>query len=160
MSTTPSPFLDHARPILENDPALSNEHKADLWDIFHSSKNADELAHHLQPLSVSDDTKQALYEAKQSSTPEPAPADHVVDALSRLAKLDPKVLELAESHPNVLKTIMTAVTTGHKDAGKAASASKGADKGKTPSVSGSTPAATPDAAVAPHVVVVTPPPAA
>lgn len=156
MSTTPQPFLDHARPILDGDSALSDEHRADLWDIFHSSKSADELAHHLQPLSVSDDTKQALHEAKQKSTPEPAPADHIVDALTRLSNMDPKIVELAESHPNILKAIVGTVAAGHKVAGKASGASKGGDKGKTPSAVGSSSSASPEAAPAPHVVVVAP----
>lgn len=156
MSTTPQPFLDHARPILDSDPALSDEHRADLWDIFHSSKNADELAHHLQPLSVSDATKQALHEAKQKNTPEPAPADHIVNALTRLSTMDPKILELAESHPNILKTIVSAVTAGHKAAGKASSASKSEGKGKTPSDAGSASSVAPDATATPHVVVVAP----
>lgn len=125
------PFIDHALPILDGDPALSDELRADLWDAFHTTKSAEDLAQHLQPLAIPDDTKQRLFDAKKKSIPPLVdPLDKASAAIQRLAALSPQVLETAETHPNVLKTLAGAATQGEKASTEPAGASKGADKGK------------------------------
>lgn len=129
---TDQPFVDHATPILEGDPLLSDELRADLWDTFHNTKSPEELALHLQPLAIPDDTKQRLFDAKKRSIPPIIdPLDKASAAIARLATLPPDVLEAAETHPNVLKTLAGAATQAEKASGEPAGASKGGEKGKT-----------------------------
>src|ERR1019366_7857303 len=99
MSTLPSPFTDHAEPVLRGDPALTDEHRVALWDVFHQSKNPDELTQKLQAVPVPDDTKNRLVQAKHLSMPAVSPTDKVTAALTAMSRLDPSLLELAESHP-------------------------------------------------------------
>jgi hypothetical protein len=103
----PSPFHDHAAPILAGDPVLSDEHRAALWDVFHSSKDPNDLAQKLQPMTeVPDDTKHQLYLAKQQAQ---AGADPVTAALGKMEQMNPATLDLAEQHPTVLKTLVAAL---------------------------------------------------
>ena len=127
-----SPFVDHAAPILAGDPAITDEQRADLWDVFNKSKDHNELAQHLQDMTaVPDDTKQALFDAKKKAIPPVEPLDKVTAAIARIKQIPPDVLEMAESHPNVLKAITSAATTPEKGAGEPAGAGKPAAKGKT-----------------------------
>ena len=112
----PNQFSDPAEPILRGDPALSDENRAALWDVFHDSKNHNELAQKLQVMTVPDDTKKRLYEAKQKSMPTPAPMDKATEAITRLGSLDPQLLELAESHPQTAKLLVGAATMPEKSA--------------------------------------------
>jgi hypothetical protein len=144
MSTTPSPFLDPAEPILRGDPALSDEHRKNLWDIFHLSKDPNELAQHLQPLVVPESTKHALFQAKQASVPPVEPLDKAFGAIQKLAQMDPKMADFAEAHPNLLKTLTSAATTEPKAPQGDSAASKSSGKGKTPSKAEKTPSVTPD----------------
>ena len=133
MSTPASPFMDRASPILAADPALSDQNRADLWDIFHQSKDPAELTQKLAPLAIPDDTKHKLWEAKQSAAPVAPPVDKVTAAMQRMTSIDPKVLEVAESHPNVLKVLTSAATAPEKEPTAASGASSASDKGtKTP----------------------------
>jgi hypothetical protein len=125
-----SPFIDHAAPILAAEPAITDHQRADLWDAFHT-KNADELTQHLAPLAVPDDLKHKLWTAKQSLAPALPPVDKVTAAMQRMVTLDPKVLETAEAHPNVLKVLTTAATTPEKEPAAASSEASSAGKGKT-----------------------------
>lgn len=122
-----SPFLDPAQPILAAHPAISDDQRADLWDIFHGSKNPDELAAKLQSLGVPDDVKQSLFEAKTQNMPAVEPVAKAVDVLKTVAGLDPKILDAAEGHPNVTKALLALV----KPEEKAAPAAQGARKEKT-----------------------------
>jgi hypothetical protein len=143
MSTPQSPFQDHAAPILQGDPSLSDQARSNLWDIFHGSKDPAELAQKLQnvphpddptqTLRVPDDTKHKLWEAKQASMPVAPPVDKVTEAVQRMVALDPKTLDTAESHPNMLKAFTTAATAPEKAAPAAAGASSAAGKGDTAS---------------------------
>lgn len=155
MSTSPSPFLDPAKPILEADSSLSDELRADLWDAFHNTKNPEELAQHLQPLVIPDDTKKRLFDAKSQSIGPVEPLDRASAAIARLAALPQDVLDIAESHPNVLKTLAGAATQAEKAAGEPAGALSAGSKGKT--AGGSTKAAfvQPDVPATPsgHVLV-------
>jgi hypothetical protein len=132
MASPTSPFTaSPAEPILRGDPALSDEQRADLFDIFHGSKDPNELVQKLQTLAVPDDTKHRLFQAKQASMPA-EPLDKVSSAVDRLAQLDPQKREIAEAHPNLLKALVGAATTPEKGAGEPAGANKTAGKGNTP----------------------------
>ena len=135
--------MDHASPSLSAEPALTDQQRADLWDAFHT-KNVDELTQHLAPLAIPDDLKHKLWTAKQAVSPVPAvpPVDKTVAAMQRMVTLDPKVLETAEAHPNVLKVLTSAATTPEKEPAAPASGTSASSKGtKAPKVE--TPAATP-----------------
>lgn len=123
-----TPFDDVAAPILKGDPALSDESRAQLWDVFHGTKNPDELAEKLQTLAVPEDTKKNLYHAKQKSMPPVSPVRGVTDAMQMLANMDPKVLDIAETHPNVLKTLTAAAAPKEPTGGSGASVGAGAGK--------------------------------
>ncbi len=137
MSTPASPFTDHAAPVLAGEPTINAAQRADLWDAFHT-KNADELAQHLLPLAVPEDFKKRLWDAKQTqaaaavSAVPVAPAEKTAAAIQRMTQLDPKALELAEAHPNVLKAFTSAAAAAEKGAGESAGASKTSGKGNTP----------------------------
>lgn len=103
-----SPFVDHAAPILQGDSALSDEHRAALWDIFHNTKSSDELAQKLAPIPVSNDTKHQLFQAKQTIAAPASPAKPE-DVIANMANMDPAALDIAESHPTVLKTLVAAM---------------------------------------------------
>ncbi len=143
MSTPQSPFMDHAGPILQGDPSLSDAAKANIWDVFHQSKNPSELADKLQnmphpdqpgqTLVIPDDTKHKLWTAKQASMPAPPPLDKVSEAIQRMVALPPETLDKAEQHPQVLKAFTTAATTPEKPAAEPASTSSTAPKGSTSS---------------------------
>src|ERR1039458_6699727 len=137
MSTSPSPFIDHAANALQAEPALSDEQRADLHDVFHESKSPDELVQKLMPMvDIPDDTKHRLWQAKQASMPVAGPTDKVTAAIQRMTTLDPKTLELAEAHPNVMKAFTSAATAPEKDATASSGASSGSGKGtKTPKAS-------------------------
>jgi hypothetical protein len=129
MSTPSSPFQDHAAPILQGEPTITDQQRSDLWDAFHS-KSPDELVQHLAPLAIPDETKHKLFQAKQASMPVAPPVDKVTEAVQRVAALDPKVLDIAESHPNILKAFTTAATIEPKPAQEPTAASSAASKGK------------------------------
>lgn len=110
---TPTPVLDAAAKILYGEPGITDDDRANIWDLYHVSKDSSELADHLQNISVlPDDTKHRLFRTKQLAEPAPSALDRAVIALSKLNTLDPKVLELAESHPTVAKSFVDAVTRG------------------------------------------------
>ena len=132
MSTTPNPFMDHAAPVLAGEPTINDQQKSELWDAFHS-KSPDELIQHLTPLSVPDEFKKRLLDAKHASMPVKPPVDKVTEAVQRVAALDPKVLDVAESHPNILKAFTTAAITPEKPAAAVGDATSASGKGtKTP----------------------------
>ena len=121
-----SPFLDPAQPILAAHPAISDDQRADLWDIFHGSKSPEELAAKLQPLGVPDDVKRSLFEAKTQNMPAVEPVAKAVSVLKTVAGLDPKILDAAEGHPNVTKALLALV----KPEEKATTAAQAARKEK------------------------------
>jgi hypothetical protein len=131
MSTSPTPFADPAEPILRGVPGITDDERADLWDAFHS-KSADELAQHLQPLAIPEEHKNRLYQAKQMSMPAPAPLDKATQAIKAVATIDPKVLDMAETHPNVLKVLSAAATTEPKQPAGSQTPSSGNNAGKQP----------------------------
>jgi hypothetical protein len=132
--STSSPFVDHAEPILRNAP-ISDEDKANLWDVFHNSKDPDELIQRLHPLAVPDQVKTDLYEKKKKLQPI-GPVDTAVSALNRMRDLPSEVLDLAEAHPKIASLLVSAASkAGEKGPEKpAASAKPAASPKPSPSV--------------------------
>jgi hypothetical protein len=120
MASIASPFLDPAAPILRAHPDITDEDRAALWDEFHNSKDSAELANKLQPLNVPDELKHKLFVTKDATAPaaKPAALDKVTAAINRVKDMDPKILDLAESHPNVLKALTAAAQQEDKPVGK------------------------------------------
>jgi len=128
-------FVDHAAPILAASPYVNDDERADLHDVFHNSKDHNELARQLQTIAVPDDLKHKLFQAKKLQSPEPAPIDKATEAINRVGSIDPKVLELAEKYPNVTKILAAAASEKGKEAVKAEPKGKASASGKkTPSV--------------------------
>lgn len=138
MSTPASPFTDHAANILQNAAGIDDTQRADLHDIFHDSKDANELAQKLQPVVVPDQLKTDLYDAKKRfsivggvpgapGAPVAPAVSKATAALAAMGQLDPRVLELAESHPKTASALISAAT---KEAPAPQAASKSADEGK------------------------------
>lgn len=148
MSIPQSPFMDHVAPILQAEPSINDQQRSDLWDAFHS-KNADELTQHLATLAVPDDLKHKLWAAKQASAPAAPPVDKVTEAVQRLAAMDPKTLDVAESHPNLLKAFTTAATAEPKAPAAPAGETSAAGKGKKTSEASAAPAAPADVPATP-----------
>lgn len=159
MSTSPSPFVDHAEPILRNAP-ISDEAKADLWQAFHESKDPEELVQKLRPLIVPDQVKTDLYEKKKFLQPSGS-VDTAVSALTKLRDLPPEVLELAETHPKIASLLVSAAAKGsEKEPGKAQTNAKSGGSPKPPSAAPGSPApteASPNAEIMPPDVPPTPP---
>jgi hypothetical protein len=144
--STPSPYADPAAPVLAAHPNITDEDRADLWDVFHNSKDSGELAQKLQPMNVPDDLKHKLFVTKDATAPaaKPAALDKVTAAIQRVKDLDPKVLDLAETHPNVLKALTAAATQEEKTAGEPAGKSKEPKGPKGPAEGGKQPLVHPD----------------
>ena len=100
-----NPFDDPAHSILSGEPAITDDTRGDLWQHFHESASADELAQRIAPLNVPPQLKSKLYNAKAESLKPQEPLDKVVAALSRLKDVDQSALDKAESHPAVLKIL-------------------------------------------------------
>ncbi|MFZ0977889.1 MAG: hypothetical protein WAN23_00685 [Candidatus Acidiferrales bacterium] len=100
-----NPFDDVAAPILTGEPAITDDQRGDLWQHFHESQSADELATRIAPLNVSIQLKSKLYNAKADYLKPTEPIDKIVAALERLKDVDANALEKAEAHPAVLKQI-------------------------------------------------------
>lgn len=137
------PFVDTVAPILSGEPTINDEQRADLYDTFHNSKDPNELVQKLKPLVIPDDLKQRLYDEKKKMTPILPPLDQTAAIMTRMSKMDPAVLDLAESHPNVLKA-MAAAAAPAKGSESASGASKAPSKGNTPAEGKGAAAPTPD----------------
>jgi hypothetical protein len=130
-----SPFHDPAEPILRAEPSIDDDSKANLWDTFHS-KSTDELVQHLHSLAIPNETKTALWQAKQAMTPKPVSSniEKVSAAIQKLSQLDPVTLDIAEKHPIVSKAFIDAAVkppeTPKQPVGEAKSAGKGAKAAK------------------------------
>lgn len=96
---------DPAYRILENAP-IELELKSDCWDEFYEATSARNLASRLERYDIPDSVKAALVAARKSL--EPTARDRIVDAMRQLSQLDPKLLELAEQHPKVLRYLIEA----------------------------------------------------
>lgn len=109
------PYLDPAEPILAGDPRLTDETRADLWSIFHESRDASELTAKLSTIEVPNDLKHALWTAKSVTSPVSGNADKITAALTTLSKMDPKLLEIAETHKQVTKMVIDAALKSYEE---------------------------------------------
>lgn len=99
------PYLDNAKRILGDESSLDKSDRSNLWEIVHSTRDMKELSQRLANTDIPAHVEEALLAAKKLAEPKaPEPESHpVLDALNRLVKIDPKVVEIAESHPTVLR---------------------------------------------------------
>lgn len=102
-------FHDHARDILSATP-IDDETKASLWDEYHSARHSADLAARLQAVPIDDVLKQRLIAARKLSDPELKPTEKVADVISRIAQMDRRTLQIAETHPNVMRAFADAAT--------------------------------------------------
>ena len=102
-------FIDHAFPVLYGEPTFGkdDEKRSQLWDLFHSSRDVNELAQQL-PEGLHPDFVRSFLKAKSKpSVPAATPMDKAVEAVHRVAALDPQVLETMERSPHILNALMT-----------------------------------------------------
>lgn len=102
---TDSPFYDHAKNILTPAP-ITQDQKADAYDHYHLAKTPAELSTRLQGLNLPADLHGALVNAKTSSMPVKSHADKVMDGINRMTAINPRDLEIAESHPKLLAAFL------------------------------------------------------
>jgi hypothetical protein len=103
---------DVAAPILRAVPNMSDELRGDLWDLFHDSKTAEELAQKLSTVPIADSLKRQLILARAKSLqPEPSDStspitDAAIDAMHRVSQLPQHVRSIAERHPLIAKFLV------------------------------------------------------
>jgi hypothetical protein len=97
---------DPAEPILRGEPTLTDETRANLWDIYHASTSTTELERQLQSMGLRQGLVGQLLIAKNKQAAEKPALDRVTDAMQQMANIDPRVLDAAESHPRVLQALM------------------------------------------------------
>jgi hypothetical protein len=107
----PRPFVDNAKNILASEPSLDNHERAALWERFHDSKTAQDLAARLSDLDVPNHIVESLIAAKKLQEPEApatadAPKNPTIDALEHMQKISPAVLALAEKCPIVMGALL------------------------------------------------------
>ena len=88
---------------------ISQDLKADLWDAVYNARNPDDLAHSLKKFEIPPHIAAALIVAKRlldTEHPEPSRADKVKAAAQQMSQIDPKLLDLIETHPAVLKHLL------------------------------------------------------
>jgi len=102
------PTGDHAAKILAADPTIDQETRADAWDFYHAAITPDELIRNLSSLEIPDTARQKLLAAKQVTAPAVTQVDKVAQALSKMAKVDPQTLALADKFPKIAKMVIDA----------------------------------------------------
>ena len=127
-------FVDHAVPVLSAASELDDTQRANLHDVFHGSRDPNELAQALQTIPVPDDVKHKLYDAKKLSMPTADPVEKGIAVINRIGQIPAQTLEVAEKYPKLVSTLIGL-------------AAKDGDEGK-PSKEGKTPAKRPVAAPA------------
>jgi hypothetical protein len=103
-------LVERAEPILRAAEGIDDSQRADLFDHYYDAKSSAELASRLNGIPVSEDLKQELIAAKRLSEPEPTVMDKTVSAINRLASIPQSVLDIAEKHPVVFKTMTDEIT--------------------------------------------------
>jgi hypothetical protein len=88
------------------DVSIDDRLKADIWDDFYESRNGADFKNRLTRFEIPDSLRNALLAARKSL--EPNERERVVDAITRLSKLDPRFLATAEAHPTLLKYMLEA----------------------------------------------------
>lgn len=95
---------DHAQDLLQNAP-ISEDQKAELWDHYHDSKDARELAGRLETAGIPTSVALTLLEAKKKAAPQ-STADKIFETLMSIPK---QTLDVAETHPKTLEHFTKAV---------------------------------------------------
>jgi hypothetical protein len=126
------PIIDHAVPVLQAATNVDDPTKADLHDVFHQSKDPDELTRRLQALgSVPAPVASGLIAAKHHQMGARVPTgDEALDkgfaVIDRLGGLDQ-----AESHPKIATALISlAAKAREKQAGEAQEKPAESGKGK------------------------------
>ena len=99
---------DSAKDILSAAVGMNDDQRATAWEHFHSVRDSKDLAQRLHTVDAPNDVKSALFTAKQISDPVPTHAEKIVDAINRMVAMDPRELEISESHPNILRAFLSA----------------------------------------------------
>lgn len=100
-----SPFYPHAERILTPAP-ITQDQKADAFDHFYAAKTPQELSTRLQALGLPAEVHSALVDAKTASMPVKSHMDKIVEAVNKLAAMNPQLREIGESHPALLKAFL------------------------------------------------------
>jgi hypothetical protein len=112
----PNPFdPSPAEAILRGEPAIDDDQRESLFDAFHQTASADELAQYLAPQDLPLNFKQKFHAAKVQATPPVSSVDKVELALAKLKSMDPQILAMAESHPKVAGMLVKAATKDSVD---------------------------------------------
>jgi hypothetical protein len=98
-------LIDHAKRILMPS-LLDQDTKATAWDHYFAAKTPTELSARLQTLNLPTDVHQQLVDAKQATMPVLTPVDKAVEAVKKLASMDPRTLDLAENHNHVFQAFL------------------------------------------------------
>ena len=108
--TTIDRIRDHAKVVLQDAP-IPNDSKIALWDLWHDSGTVDALASKLAGMDIPADVEQSLIAAKRFSLSDPNPrVEAVLEALRRMAKMDPRLLDAGEAHPVVLNQLIETIS--------------------------------------------------
>src|ERR1017187_5013626 len=67
---------------------LDNDTKIQLWDAFHTSRNANHLADKLTPMDAPNEIKHQLFVARQSMEPVPSHTDKIIGAIQQMTQMD------------------------------------------------------------------------
>ena len=99
---------DPAFDILAKHQELANGTKGDLWQHFNDAPHSRDLIKRLIPYDAPISVKDELLAAKQATDPVPTHMDKIVEAIYKLASMNPQARSLAESHPAILKAFLSA----------------------------------------------------
>ena len=103
-------FIDHAFPVLYGEPTFGkdDEKRSQLWDLFHSSRDVNELAQQL-PEGLHPDFVRSFLKAKSKPSVQIDKTDMADKILGTMQKISPEALDIAEAHPNILKSLMASL---------------------------------------------------
>lgn len=90
--------------------------KADVWDEFWESKSAAAFADQIERFNLSEPLKTSLINARRHSSA--VEQHHFQKAIHSMSQIDPKMLQMAEDHPTVLKMLLGAATSEEKSSPK------------------------------------------
>lgn len=97
---------DIAEAILRADQGLDDVQRADLHDAYYTARDENELVGRLRDIHAPGDTQYLLTAAWKDSRPTPHPAQ---EALTAMSQLDPALLDLAEKHPQTVRSLLSVV---------------------------------------------------
>lgn len=98
-------MIDHSQvveDILRDDDTLSNDQRADLFDVWFHAPNHWRLSQYLQMQSVNATTRARLLRTKLDSMP------LAIKAIQQMQEIEAEDLDRAEKHSTVLKALIAA----------------------------------------------------